>query len=50
MVDNEIQGKEIFLKFSKILSKFYDVNITYVGSVPRKNKIKKSVIKKHQLF
>ena len=50
MVDNEIQGKEIYLKFSKIIRKFYDVNITYVGSIPKNNKIKKSVIQKNQLF
>jgi len=46
MVDNEIQGKEIYVKFSKILRKFYDVNITYVGSVPQNKTIKKSVIQK----
>ncbi len=46
MVNNENQGKEIFLKFEKIMSKFYDVNITYVGSIPENNKIKMSVIKK----
>ena len=28
------------------MRKFYDVNITYVGSLPLNNKVKKSVIQK----
>tara|TARA_E500000331_G_scaffold188995_1_gene181859 strand:- start:188 stop:964 length:777 start_codon:yes stop_codon:yes gene_type:complete len=50
MVKHELQGKEIFKKFSQIMKKFYDVNITYVGSIPENNKIKRSVIHKKPLI
>ena len=50
MVNNADHGKEIFLKFDKIVRKFYDVNITYVGSIPQNNNIKKSVIQKKPII
>ena len=50
MVKSEKEGKEIFFKFNQIMSRFYDVNITYVGSLPLNNKIKYSVIKKKPLI
>ena len=50
MVKNQQQGKDIFLKFNEIMRKFYDVNITYVGSLPLNNKVKKSVIQKKPLI
>ena len=31
------------------MRRFYDVNITYVGSIPQNEKIKKSVIQKNPL-
>ena len=46
MVNNENQGKEIYKKFNDIVTKFYDVNITYVGSILTMSDIKKSIIKK----
>ena len=50
MVKNESHGKEIFSKFNLILRRFYDVNITYVGSIPQNNAIKKSVIQKKPII
>ena len=46
MVNSESQGKEIYKKFNDIVTKFYDVNITYVGSILTMSDIKKSIIKK----
>ena len=46
MVNNENQGKEIYKKFNDIVTKFYDVNITYVGSILTMSDIKNSIIKK----
>ena len=50
MVKNETHGKEIFSRFNQIMRRFYDVNITYVGSVPQNNKIKRSVIQKKPII
>ena len=49
MVNNEFHGKEVYSKFNSVIRKFYDVNITYVGSIPKNNKIQKSVIQKKPL-
>ena len=46
MVNSENQGKEIYKKFNDIVTKFYDVNITYVGSILTMPDIKDSIIKK----
>ena len=46
MVNSENQGKEIYKKFNAIVTKFYDVNITYVGSILMMPDIKNSIIKK----
>lgn len=46
MVNSESQGKEIYKKFNDIVTKFYDVNITYVGSILTTPDIKNSIIKK----
>ena len=46
MVNSENQGKEIYKKFNDIVTKFYDVNITYVGSMLMMSDIKNSIIKK----
>ncbi len=46
MVNNDIQGKAIFLRFNQIVTKFYDVNLSYVGSIPLRNNIKKSILNK----
>ena len=50
MVKNDPHGKEIFSRFNQIMRRFYDVNITYVGSVPQNNKIKRSVIQKKPII
>ena len=46
MVNSEKEGKEIYKKFKEIVTKFYDVNITYVGSVLNMKEIKTSILKK----
>lgn len=46
MVHSNHQGKSVFDKFNKIVTKFYNVNITYVGSVLFKEQIKNSIVKK----
>ena len=46
MVNSEQQGKNIFSRFSDIVTKFYDVNLTYVGSLPLRNNIKRSILNK----
>ncbi len=46
MVNTENQGKEVYKKFNDIVTKFYDVNITYVGSMIMMSDIKNSIIKK----
>ena len=46
MVNNEIQGKTIFNRFYEIVNRFYDVNLSYVGSMPMRNNIKKSILNK----
>ena len=35
MANNEAHGKEVYSKFNSVIRKFYDVNITYVGSIPK---------------
>lgn len=50
MANNEKHGNEVYLKFNKVMRKFYDVNITFVGSIPKNNKIQKSVIQKKPLI
>ena len=49
MANNEAHGKEVYSKFNSVIRKFYDINITYVGSIPKNNKIQKSVIQKKPL-
>ena len=46
MVNNEMQGKTIFNRFYKIVNRFYDVNLSYAGSMPMRNNIKKSILNK----
>ena len=46
MVNNELQGKTIFNRFYEIVNRFYDVNLSYVGSMPMRNNIKKSILNK----
>lgn len=46
MAFTEHQGKSVFEKFNKIVTKFYNVNITYVGSLLFQDKIKSSILKK----
>ena len=43
-VQDDDQGKDLFLKFQKITSKFLDVNLHYVGSIKSSPKIRKSII------
>ena len=49
MANNQAHGNEVYSKFNSVIRKFYDVNITYVGSIPKNNKIQKSVIQKKPL-
>ena len=46
MVNNELQGKTIFNRFYEIVNRFYDVNLSYAGSMPMRNNIKKSILNK----
>ena len=46
MVHNKNQGRTVYDKFNKIVTKFYDVNISYVGSVLFQDQIKNSILKK----
>ena len=41
-VQDDDQGKDLFLKFQKITSKFLDVNLHYVGSIKSSPKIRKN--------
>ena len=50
MVNNEVHGNEVYSKFNKVIRRFYDVNITFVGSIPKNSKIQKSVIQKKPLI
>ena len=43
-VQNDDQGKDLFLKFQKIATNFLDVNLHYVGSIKNSAKIRKSII------
>ena len=43
-VQDEDQGKDLFLKFQKITTRFLDVNLHYVGSIKNSPKIRKSII------
>ena len=47
MINSQAQGKSVYKKFSDIVTKFYDVNITFVGSMLSKSAIKNSIIKKN---
>ncbi len=47
MVNSENQGNKIFEKFNNIVTKFYDVNLTHVGSLLNMQEIKDSVLKKN---
>ena len=47
MVNSENQGKAIYKKFNDVVTKFYDVNIKYVGSILTMPDIKNSIIKKN---
>ena len=46
MVNSESEGKKIFDKFKNIVTKFYDINITYTGSMLLIPTIKSSILKK----
>lgn len=46
MVNNEMQGENIYVRFRDIIKKFYDINLSYVGSMPLRNNIKKSILNK----
>ena len=50
MANNEEHGNEVYTKFNKVMRKFYDVNITFVGSIPKNSKIQKSVIQKKPII
>ncbi|MBV68546.1 MAG: hypothetical protein CMJ08_01930 [Pelagibacterales bacterium] len=50
MANNQIHGNEVYSKFNKVIRRFYDVNITFVGSIPKNSKIQKSVIQKKPLI
>ena len=50
MANNEAHGNEVYTNFNKVMRKFYDVNITFVGSIPKNSKIQKSVIQKKPLI
>ena len=43
-VQDEDQGKDLFLKFQKIATKFLDVNLHYAGCIKNSTKIRKSII------
>ena len=43
-VKDEDQGKDLFIKFQKITTRFLDVNLHYVGSIKNSSKIRKSII------
>ncbi len=46
MVASEEEGKKIYNKFNDIVTQFYDVNISYVGSILMMNEIKNSILNK----
>ncbi len=46
MVHTDYQGKSVFDKFNQIVTKFYNVNISYVGNLLFQNEIKESILKK----
>ena len=46
MVNSNTEGKKIFDKFNSIVTKFYDINLTYTGSIFTMPTIKNSILKK----
>ena len=46
MARNETEAKSHFNKFNDIVSRFLDVNLSYVGNVPYSERIRKSVVKR----
>ena len=46
MVASEEEGKKIYNKFNDIVTQFYDVNISYVGSILMMNEINNSILNK----
>ena len=49
MVSNDHQGKIVFERFKKVVTKFYDVNLNHVGSLLNIREIKDSVLKKQPI-
>ena len=46
MANSEIQAKQDFARFKKIITNFYDINLTYVGYIQSRNIIKQSIVKR----
>ena len=43
MVDNETQGRQLFEKISRVADRFLDINLGYVGAIPRDDYLRKAV-------
>ncbi len=43
MVDNELQGRQLFEKLCKVADRFLDVHLGYLGSVPRDDYLRRAV-------
>ncbi len=46
MANSSMQAQQNFSKFKAIVTKFYDINLTYVGYVRTNNNIKNSILKR----
>ena len=49
MANSEIQAKNNFNKFKNIVTKFYEVNLTYTGYIQSRNSIRNSIIKRNPI-
>tara|TARA_B100000963_G_C22624747_1_gene671737 strand:- start:1134 stop:1919 length:786 start_codon:yes stop_codon:yes gene_type:complete len=46
MTENEKEAEETFGKFRKIVNKFLDVNLYFLGGLPRSKKVQNAIVKK----
>ena len=49
MADNEAQSKETFDKFNNTVSRFLDVNLSYLGYLPHSRNLRNSIVKRKPL-